>query len=163
MTCLRHDGDEHVVESDDDLEAGVAGGERGKHVHHSQRPPLRPAERPIAIRRQRRPRRRHLCTARSRVDDRVDDNRNELSTVIGYARATATGPRSSAHGRTRPALRHHASLREEGERRPKNISRESGSHVGTRAHTSLSRVEVETKGDLPTAVFTKGDFTLLSP
>ena len=110
VTCLRHDGDEHVVAGDGDLEAGVAGRERGQHVHHSQRPPLRAAERPIAIRRQRRPRRQHLCTARSRVDDRVDDNRNELPTVIGYARATAPEPRSSAHGRTRPALGQHALL-----------------------------------------------------
>ena len=54
-SCFRHGGDEQVVESDDDLEAGVAGKERGQHVNHSQRPPLRVAERPIAIRRQRRP------------------------------------------------------------------------------------------------------------
>ena len=54
-SCFRHGGDEQVVESDDDLEAGVAGKERGQHVNYSQRPPLRIADRPIASGELRRP------------------------------------------------------------------------------------------------------------
>ena len=101
-------GDEQVVAGEDDAEAGVAAKERGQHVNHSQHPPLRIAHRPIAIRELRRPSLAALRTLRRRLDERAIDNRNELATVIGYDRAAASRPRSSAGGRTRPALGHHA-------------------------------------------------------